>query len=304
MTIDWLQTMSASKIAAVVGLSPYESRFSLWHRMAGLLPAQEDSAVLRRGHYLEPAVMSWFADQHPDWEVHPALSVDPDEWTTLPDGRRHPIWLHCEDRCWIASPDGFAITPEDRRLVEIKTASDTDEWGQPGTDEIPKSYLAQVQWQMGVLGVKRTHVAVLTAYLEFREYVVDFDPDDWAYLTAKARRFLDSLPGGPAEAKPDLDRHSATYEAVRQLHPDIEDRKVELDPVLVREFCTARHAFADAEARLQEATSCMAAALGNAKTGVYLGKTIARRQAKGDKPPFLVAGRSLPTFDTEDQTAA
>ena len=33
----WLQRMSASKIAAVVGLSSYQSRFSLWHRMAGLV---------------------------------------------------------------------------------------------------------------------------------------------------------------------------------------------------------------------------------------------------------------------------
>jgi len=32
----WYQFMTASKVAAAMGLSPYESPFSLWHRMAGL----------------------------------------------------------------------------------------------------------------------------------------------------------------------------------------------------------------------------------------------------------------------------
>jgi predicted phage-related endonuclease len=299
----WLRTMSASKIAAVVGLSPYESRFSLYHRMAGLIPAQEDDPALRRGHYLEPAVMAWFRDQHPTWEITAAQATTPDEWLTLPDGRRHPVWRSAMDPIFTASPDGFALTEDGRACVEVKTASDSDEWGAPGTDEIPKGYLTQVQWQMGVLGLPRTYVAVLTAYLDLREYVVDFDPEDWAYLTAEAHAFLDSLPGGSAEQKPDIDRHTATYEAVKQLHPEIEDRKVELDADLVREYCTARHALTHAEARLQQATSRVADALGNAKTGTYLGQTIARRQAKREGTPFLVAGRALPTFDTAEEAA-
>ena len=34
---DWQTRMTASKVAAVLGLSPWESRFSLWHRMSGLI---------------------------------------------------------------------------------------------------------------------------------------------------------------------------------------------------------------------------------------------------------------------------
>ena len=66
---EWLQRMSASKIAAVVGLSPYQSRYSLWMQMAGLAPQPVQTKAMSRGHYLEPAIAAWFADQHPDWTV-------------------------------------------------------------------------------------------------------------------------------------------------------------------------------------------------------------------------------------------
>ena len=53
---EWLTVVSASKIAAVVGLSPYESAYSLWHLMAGNTEPQPNSAILERGHYLEPVI--------------------------------------------------------------------------------------------------------------------------------------------------------------------------------------------------------------------------------------------------------
>ena len=34
---EWRKYMTASKIAAVMGHSPYESRFSLWHRSSSWL---------------------------------------------------------------------------------------------------------------------------------------------------------------------------------------------------------------------------------------------------------------------------
>ncbi len=60
----WLREMTASKVPAVLGLSPWESRFSLWYRMAGLVPAQDETAAMARGNYLEDAVARWVADQH------------------------------------------------------------------------------------------------------------------------------------------------------------------------------------------------------------------------------------------------
>jgi putative phage-type endonuclease len=276
----WLKTMSASKVAAVLGLSPYDSRFSLWHRMANLLPPEPEAAHLARGHYLEPGILAWFKDQHPDWTVTTTGS-----------------WAHPQHPLWTAAPDGEAYTPDgDTYGVEVKTAANALEWGQPGTDQIPAGYRAQVVWQMHVRGTRRTYIAVLSAYLEMCEYVIDYDPAEAAYIETECQAFLDTLPGGPLEKRPNIDDHGATYDAIRQFHPLIEQVDVELDPETARQYCHARHALKAAEAAETYARSLIADELGNAKRARFGGQTIAQRQAKGEGTPYLVAGKNLPTF--------
>jgi hypothetical protein len=100
---DWMGYMTASKIAAVVGLSTYESPFSLWHRMAGNIANSADTDITRRGHYLEPAIRAWFADQHPELDVA----------TT-------GTWVHNE-RAWQAGQTSDALV-FDRRVGSRTTA--------------------------------------------------------------------------------------------------------------------------------------------------------------------------------------
>lgn len=258
----WLNVMSASKIAAVVGLSPYESRFSLWHRMARRLPERPPEPHLLRGHYLEAGIAAWFADQHPDWQVKPAST-----------------WAHPDEPRCTATPDRELHLPDGEiRGLELKTAADADEWGEPGTDQIPAGYLAQVRWQMLCAGYRTTHVAVLSAYLELREYVVEQDDTDAAYLTAQARAFLDSLPDGPHPQRPDLDSHNATYEAVRQMHPGIDDRKVEIDTDIALRYQAADAAAKAAQTELTGAKTQLLDAMGDARLATHLDVPIARRQ--------------------------
>ena len=276
----WLRLMTGSKMAAVVGLSPWESPFSLWHRMAGAIDGQADSAILRRGHYLEPAILRWLADQHPDW-------------TLLPGG----MWQHPDDSRFAASPDAMAWSPTDgMRCIEAKTAANDEHWGRPGSDEIPVGYKVQVMWEMACSGARTTHIAVLTSRLAFAEYVIDYDADEVAFLYDKAWDFLASLPGGGAEVRPDIDSHDSTYQAVRHLHPDVDGQDVEIDRDLAAAYCSARHDLARAEAEATRTKSLLADALGTGKRARFQDQTIARRQAKGDGIPFIVAGKSLPTF--------
>lgn len=276
---EWLATMSASKIAAVVGLSSYESRFSLWHRMAGLLPNEEPPAAnLSRGHYLEAGVAAWFADQHPDWQIRPG-----------------GCWAAADEPLFTASPDRELVLPDGEvRGLELKTAADADEWGEPGTDEIPAGYKAQVQWQMFVRGTRVTHVAMLSCYLEFREYVVQYDAEDVEFLTTAAREFLDTLPGGPGERRPDIDLHDATYEAVRRLHPGIEDRDVEVPGDIALRYLASCEQLAAAKAEATGAKAALLDQMGNARRALLADRPIARRQpAKGDSVAlYLVKGTS------------
>ena len=63
---EWLEArrhgITASEIAAVLGLSPYESPYSLYWRKLGELPAQDDTLAMALGRHLESFVAGQFAD--------------------------------------------------------------------------------------------------------------------------------------------------------------------------------------------------------------------------------------------------
>ncbi len=278
---EWMRLMTASKVAAVCGLSPWESRFSLWCRMAGLVPAEQDTPVLRRGRYLEPAIVAWWADQHPSFILRPGGT-----------------WVHPEDHRFAASPDRI-VWLDESRCLEVKTSTADDQWGAEGTDQIPPHYFVQCQWQMECTGTRVCHVALLDAWLTFRQYVVEYDPQEAAGLRAEAAAFMDSLPWGATPQRPDLDAHGATYQAIRQLHPGIEDRDVQVPSDVAFEFLESRQGLKAAERYAQLCTTRIAELMGTARRARYHDHTIATRQAKGDGTPYLVAGRNLPTFTEE-----
>jgi hypothetical protein len=60
---EWCAEMTASKVAAVLGLSPWDSPYSLWYQMAGQVDRGIETVNQTRGHYLEPAVAAWVADR-------------------------------------------------------------------------------------------------------------------------------------------------------------------------------------------------------------------------------------------------
>lgn len=281
---EWLRHMSASKVAAVLGLSPYDSRFSLWHRMAGSLDLEPENDEMRRGLFLEPGIKAWFYASHP-------------ELMALDGG----CWRHPEHERLTASPDGRSLNLGEDELtgLEVKTAADADEWGEPGTDQIPAGYRAQVVFQMDVIGYRRTHVAVLMPFLDLREYVVDYDPDEAAFIRMEALAFLDSLPDGTNPSRPDIDAHTATYEAVRRLHPDITPADVDVPLDLARRYCQAIAGVKAAKDEETQAKALLLDVLGDSRRALYVGQPIATRQPNGKHAPKLVPARSLPIFEQE-----
>ena len=277
---EWMTRMSASKIAAVVGLSPYESRFAMWHRMAGLVPPEPESEEMRRGHLLEPAVAAWFADQHRDWRVD----------TT-------GTWVAPGADWMAASPDRL-VTRDDGTtvLLECKSSSDSDEWGTPGTDEIPIGYRSQCLWQLHVTGATECHVAVLLPYLTFAEYLVTYDAVEGQALAAAGAGFMRSLPNGAQPQRPNLDEHGSTYRCVRELNPDIVDVEVPLEPALADEYIEAKADEKRAKARALGATTAVLDALGVARTATCDGRKIAVRiPGRGGNPPSLRASKQPTT---------
>jgi len=275
----WLQCMSASKVAAMLGLDPtYDSPYSLWHKMNGTVPPQAATNITRRGHYLEPAIAAWFQDQHPDWHV------------VAPAG----TWQRDDNPWMVSSPDGLITTPggTQPRGAEFKSARNDWQWGEEHTDQIPVGYAAQCQWQMLVGGYSVTHVAVITTGLDFKEYVVEACADDAEYLMSEAEKFMASLRDG---VEPDLDGHDQTYQAIRHMHPLIDGTEVELDAQTAAIYAETAEAFKQAEQAKKFAVSQVAKAMGNAQRAQFGGVTYARRQAKkaDGSIPYLVAAPGL-----------
>ena len=284
---EWLSTISASKIAAIAGVSPWESPFSLYWKMAGQIVEPTNDAM-RRGNYLEDGIARWFADRHPELVV-------------LDSG----TWTHVEHHWATATPDRTLAHRHDItdgcRLLEIKTTTASEEWGAPGSDEVPPYVACQVQWQMFVTGLDVCHVAVLGAFLEFAEYEVPYDAAEAERLRSMAFDFLGKL---ERRERPPIDDHDATYQAQRVLHPDIDrESDVELSDELCREYVYAQQLADIGKRQLTRATSLLADEMGDARRARWCGYTIATRQARNNGIPYLVKGRDLPSFDEEESAA-
>ncbi|WP_179950894.1 YqaJ viral recombinase family protein [Xylanimonas oleitrophica] len=279
-TPEWQRLVTASKVAAILGLSPWDSPRSVWHVLRGEVPADDgrNGDVKARGHYLEDGILRWWCDQHPEFgHVKRQFYRELGTWAAAtPDGA-----------AWRTRPARFAQVQPPEAVVDAKTARDDDEWGAPGTDEVPAYYAAQMQWQMHVTGARRGYIALLTTRLDFREYRLDYDPDTAAGLEQIAHDFW--LSTQDPTAAPALDDHVATFDTLKRLHPLIQpDTSVEISETAAREFVEAQAAKKAAEAAERAAKSRLLEAMGSARLAKYGDVVVARRQ--GNKTGVSLVG--------------
>jgi putative phage-type endonuclease len=266
--------LGGSEIAAVLGLSPWESRFSLWHRKAGTLGGQADTAPMSWGRRLEAPIADAFHDNHPELKTR----------------RAGGMWKS-KARPWqLANPDRF-ITSDltGPQILEIKTAhsSQAFEWGLTGgdADGVPIYYRCQCLWYLDTFGLERAHLAVLIGGSDYREFVIDYDEAEAGVMRAAGLEFLTTLAGNQ---RPPIDESDATYQAVRELHPDIEDIEAEVSTQVAVDYLAACENYANAKADKQLAVSQLLDAMGSARYALHEGQRFAMRVAKGTEgTPFL-----------------
>jgi putative phage-type endonuclease len=264
---EWQQRMTGSKVAAVLGLSSYDSAFSVYHRMVGLLDPVPSNEIMERGHYLEPAIAAWFTDQHPELTV---------ETTGTWANTARPPWQ-------AVNPDRLCFTANGNVYpLEIKSALRADLWD----DGPPPGVLAQVLWTLDTLELETAYVAVLTLNLEFNQYEVKYDPAEMRTIRAIVDPFMDRV---ARREPPPIDGHDATYQALRELHPDIDGTTVDLPEHIGRAYLTALRARAEAKTAWLTASSHVLEAMGTAEWGAHLGTRICSRIGSPDKPPYLRA---------------
>ena len=284
---EWARLVTASKVAGILGVSPWDSPYSTWCLLAGLMPPAVETEAMRRGTMLETGILDWWLADNPD-----AREV------------KRQAWCQLQDEPWAAAtPDMIVERGRDMEVVDAKTAASDDGWGRPGTDEAPAYYVASSMWQLAMYPqAARVRLAVLFGRpFALREYVIERDDELCGALIDQCRAFWASVQTG---VMPPLDDTVATLAAVRVQHPDIDrERDVDLgdDPDdLAVEWLRSKAALADADRWHTGATSALLAVMGNARRVTAHGQVIARRQPHASGSVALVRVAALPDISTGD----
>lgn len=250
---EWLaeraKGIGASEISAILGVNPWQSSYELYEKKKNG-GAEDDAlaqnAAVQAGHYLEDAVARYYADKAGKHVIKASagdwLAVDP----------AHP-WRRCSpDRTYFLNGDGG-----EKGVLECKTCRKALD-----KDGIPLHYYCQVQWQLGILGLRKGVLAWLASGLDFDFVEIAFDPIFFNKMAEAADEWWRNFTNG---VKPS----AATAADVRSLFPDpIADAATanEEDIAVWRELKSVKAHIKELETREKELTDVFCRAFGNCET--------------------------------------
>lgn len=259
--------IGGSEVGALIGVSDYETPFSVWNTKTN--GGKDLSAVpaVEWGHRLEDVVAQKTAEQ-----------------VGLTSRFAGGLWADRDRPFLRVTPDRFACKPRSWKavgLIECKTAGDDAHWesgtirpGGGGTGSAPLSYQAQIQWQMGILGLKVGWLGCLVMGRERQFFTVEvnFDPAWYREMTDEAERFWVTNILGNEPPMHDL-RHPRTEELMKKLHPTVVRPSVELPEDAdewLEDYVTAKERAEEAVRNLDAIKNYFRMQVGDAAAG-YLG---------------------------------
>lgn len=149
--------IGSSDAPIIAGVAPWSDIRSLYAEKVGLAGEPEQNEPMRWGRLLESAIAEGYTE------------------ITGNKLRRVNLIQRSREHDWMLASIDRAIVGR-RRLLEIKTARfKSDDWGLPGTDQVPDHYRVQVQHQMTVTGYREADIAVLFSGSDLQLYSVGHD---------------------------------------------------------------------------------------------------------------------------------
>lgn len=257
--------IGGSEIGTILGLNPWESAYTLWHKKQGLIPDQiEPNWSIRFGKAFEQPILTLFEEQHPELEF-----VTAGTWQS----NTH-AWQH-------ANPDAVYLDKNTGEYVVVEVKTSRAPW-----DEIPKHYLAQLQWYLDTFQFKRGYIVAVAGW-NWVEHAVAYDEFQASVSLSAAERFWKHLTDAK---KPDWDGSDSTYETARKLAS--KEFEGEYDAGDLGMYLALAQAKADeANDFLQHIKSQLLEEMGSAKTVIFttdLEKfVVASKQRRGDGLPYL-----------------
>src|SRR5215813_4143448 len=248
--------LGSSDAAAIIDRDPFgRTAGDVWAEKTGRLREPESSTAMTLGAYLEPAILSWTEDTL-------GTPLQRDRFLVHPNG------ILC------ANVDALALHTSEPSIVEAKSAGligrpgYLDQFGEPGTDEVPSHVTIQGHHQLAVARTQSDlppiDVVLVPALLIGRGFVlyrVPMNPALCDALVEEEERFWRDhiMTDVPPPETPSLD----TLRRFRRREPIGRP----IDRLFVEHWLQAKRGVTEAKALEEMALADLIAALGDADTG-------------------------------------
>lgn len=182
--------LGGTDIAALAGLNPWKGPMDVYLEKLGLVDSEPDNEAMYWGKALEPVLAKRYKKEKgieieiPDPQTLPFVKMPPEmTWITGSPDAVYSItrfeqtdfgaWMNCEGG------------------VDFKTTGRRQDYGDPGTDQVPDWVACQCQWYCGLTGAKWWDVAVLffAPRREFAIYHLERNQEIIDQLTEIGREF-------------------------------------------------------------------------------------------------------------------
>ncbi len=175
--------VGGSDVGVIMGWSMWDTPESLAAKKL-LGERSETTPRQQLGHDAEPMLAAWLARK-----LGYPIDTEPGTWA---------------DDVGVANPDAIvegdpSLGETPKVIAEFKTVNDRATelgWGRAGTDQIPLTYAAQIQWYMGMTGASLCHLVALAGAtngrigLHVAHYKIAADPAVFAHLYTAAAEWL------------------------------------------------------------------------------------------------------------------
>lgn len=198
---EWIEHrrlgIGGSDAAAIIGLNPWVTPYTIWADKTGRLPEKEDNEAMRQGRDLEAYVAERFTEE-----------------TGKKVRRKNAILISDEYPFMMANIDR-EVVGEDAGL-ECKTTSMMN-LRKFKNGEYPETYYVQCMHYMAVTGYQRWYLAVLVLNQGFYVFCIERDEDEIAALIKGEQDFWENYV--VTDTPPPVDGLAPTTAAINALYP-------------------------------------------------------------------------------------
>jgi putative phage-type endonuclease len=252
--------VGGSDIAAITGLSTWESAITKWAKKTGQIPDEvTPNMSMKLGTILESPILNLFADEHPELEIYETGT-----------------WANKENPWARSNPDGLYKDADGNwGIIEVKFSRDY--WS-----GVPQAYRSQVLWYMRIFGIKQAKLVAL-AGSSYMEFDIEWDEFEAQTLWDAAVRFRQAC----LDIKmPYWDGSNSTLETIRALSPGIVDTEVDLDD-LGMHYLNSVDELEKATVKTTELKARVIQAMDGAKRGLVFGEHLLSLRSRAGGAPYL-----------------